>query len=213
MVDISTVCLSAIPHALIFPAACPSLRRPGFFALTGCATWHAARQHQSSSIVQFLYPDKDPARGSGRPSPPCKLPLRVGVELGPRAESKYGYYGSDFFAARGKKTALLQQITAEFKSLTLCRTSRLCPRPICVQAAVSENLDHTARHAGHGHEAHDRRKRGACRAARRSIAVGSPGPLAERGCASAPRGTGFCARSWARRIALAAPAARSFCGN
>ncbi len=110
------------------------------FFLTGCATWRDARQHQSSSVVQFLYPDKDPP--VIQPSvPTLRLPLRVGIAFVPPAESKYGYYGSDFSLPEAKKTELLRQITAEFKSLPFVQDIQVVPTTYLRPGGSFENLD------------------------------------------------------------------------
>jgi rhombotail lipoprotein len=110
------------------------------FALTGCATWRDARQHQSSSVVQFLYPDKDQA--VIQPSiPTLRLPLRVGVAFVPPAESKYGYYGSDFSLPEAKKTELLRQIATEFKSLPFVQDIQVVPTTYLRPGGSFENLD------------------------------------------------------------------------
>lgn len=111
-----------------------------FFTLAGCATWHEARQHQSSNVVQFLYPDKD--QPVIQPSiSTLRLPLRVGVAFVPPAESKYGYYGSDFSLPEAKKTELLRQITAEFKSLPFVQDIQVVPTTYLRPGGSFENLD------------------------------------------------------------------------
>jgi rhombotail lipoprotein len=110
------------------------------FALTSCATWREARQHQSSNVVQFLYPDRD--QPVIQPSiPTLRLPLRVGVAFVPPAESKYGYYGSDFSLPEAKKTGLLQQITAEFKSLPFVQDIQVVPTTYLRPGGSFDNLD------------------------------------------------------------------------
>jgi rhombotail lipoprotein len=110
------------------------------FALTGCATWRDARQHQSSSVVQFLYPDKD--QPVVQPSiPTLRLPLRVGVAFVPPAESKYGYYGSDFSLPEAKKNELVRQITTEFKSLPFVQDIQVVPTTYLRPGGSFENLD------------------------------------------------------------------------
>ncbi|HYF56890.1 MAG TPA: rhombotarget lipoprotein [Salinarimonas sp.] len=107
-------------------------------ALPGCAMWSGgSRQHQSSSVVQFLYPDKD--QPFIVPSiPTLRLPLRVGVAFVPPGQ--HGYQSSSSFP-EARKSELLRQIAGEFKALPFVQSIEVIPTTYLRPGGGFENLD------------------------------------------------------------------------
>jgi rhombotail lipoprotein len=109
--------------------------------LGGCFGWHNdSRQHQSSSVVQFLYPDQ--SQPFIQPSiPTLRLPLRVGIAFVPPATSKHGYYGSDQSFPESKKAELLRQVSNEFRALPFVEGIEIVPTTYLRPGGGFENLD------------------------------------------------------------------------
>ncbi len=119
--------LSALSLALLLSSGC--------FSQMG-----NSRQHQSSSVVQFLYPDQ--AQPFVQPSiPTLRLPLRVGIAFVPPAASKYGYFGSDMSFPESKKTELLREVSKEFRSLPFVEGIEIVPTTYLRPGGGFENLE------------------------------------------------------------------------
>jgi rhombotail lipoprotein len=100
----------------------------------------AGRQHQSSSVVQFLYPDQ--SQPFVQPSiPTLRLPLRVGIAFVPPAASQYGYFGSDMSFPEAKKAELLRRVSDEFRSLPFVEGIEIVPVTYLRPGGSFENLE------------------------------------------------------------------------
>lgn len=105
-------------------------------ALTGCGLIGTQRHHQSSSVVQFLYPDKEqpfilPA------TPTLRLPLRVGVAFVPAARHAPG----EAAFSQLQQTELMQQIAARFRALPFVQSIDIVPATYLRPGGGFANLD------------------------------------------------------------------------
>lgn len=109
--------------------------------LGGCYGFHnESKQHQSSSVVQFLYPDQ--TQPFVQPSiPTLRLPLRVGIAFVPPPNSKYGYFNCDVVFPESKKTELLRQVSKEFRELPFVESIEIVPTTYLRPGGGFENLD------------------------------------------------------------------------
>lgn len=118
---------------LIFAAGCA-------LALTGCASLWRSSRHQSSSVVQFLYPGKDqPFVQPGIPT--LRLPLRVGVAFVPPARAQGEYQAFDDTFAEAQKAGLMREVAAQFKALPFVQSIELVPTAYLRPGGSFENLD------------------------------------------------------------------------
>lgn len=109
-------------------------------ALTGCLSSRQMRTQQASSVVQFLYPDKN--QPFVEPAiPTLRLPLRVGVAfVPPSGEHRNGYsYNAGFSEAQ--KTDLMRRIAASFKALPFVQSIEILPASYLRPNGGFENLD------------------------------------------------------------------------
>lgn len=103
-----------------------------FLVLSGCAGH--VRQHRSSSVVSYLYPDKDkPVETPAIPR--LSLPLRVGVAFVPE-----GYTRNDGFTEKDK-TALLSQIAGHFQQQNFVSDIEIVPSAYLREGGGFNNLD------------------------------------------------------------------------
>lgn len=101
---------------------------------------NSGRQHQTSSVVQFLYPDQ--TQPFVQPSiPTLRLPLRVGIAFVPPATTKYGYFGSDMSFPESRKADLLRQVAKEFRSLPFVEGIEIVPTTYLRPGGGFENLE------------------------------------------------------------------------
>jgi rhombotail lipoprotein len=102
----------------------------------GCVSvWGGRRIHEANSVVQFLYPDKSQPFVEPR-IPTLRLPLKVGVAFVPPAT---GHGRSNFSEAQ--KTALLQQVAAQFKELPFVQSIEIVPTTYLRPGGGFDNLD------------------------------------------------------------------------
>ena len=109
------------------------------FACTGCTTWWANRKHhEATSVVQFLYPDKNLPFVQPQ-IPTLRLPLRVGVAFVPSG-TRNGY-----LPAAGldevQKTELLRKVAGQFKALPFVQSIEIVPATYLRPNGGFENLD------------------------------------------------------------------------
>lgn len=108
------------------------------FVLSGCTSIWRTHNHQSSSVVQFLYPGKD--QPFIQPSiPTLRLPLRVGVAFVPSAQAQDSYGDNSFSEAQ--KTNLMRDVAAQFKALPFVQSIELVPTTYLRPGGSFENLD------------------------------------------------------------------------
>ena len=77
----------------------------------GC-THHGQVKHQSSSVVNYLYPNKDKVVEKVT-IPRLRLPLRVGIAFVPISKNRW--YGSRGGLSENEKAILLDVISKDFK--------------------------------------------------------------------------------------------------
>jgi rhombotail lipoprotein len=112
--------------------------------LTGCAGfWGEHRQHEASSVVQFLYPTKEQPFIEPQ-IPTLRLPLRVGVAFIPAGVpgTNGGYYpaaAAQF--TEQQKVDLLEKVAAQFKTLPFVQSIEIVPTTYLRPGGSFENLD------------------------------------------------------------------------
>jgi rhombotail lipoprotein len=108
-------------------------------AFTGCTTWWADRRHhEATSVVQFLYPDKE--QPFVQPQiPTLRLPLRVGVAFVPTA-TRGGYLPAPSLDET-QKSELMRRVAAQFKALPFVRSIELVPATYLRPGGGFQNLD------------------------------------------------------------------------
>ena len=109
-------------------------------SLTGCVgMWGRVRHHESSSVVQFLYPNKDLPFIQPQ-IPTLRLPLRVGIAFLPGSSSG-GRYAVQANFTEQHKTELLRQVSAQFKALPFVQSIEIIPVTYLRPGGGFENLD------------------------------------------------------------------------
>ena len=106
---------------------------------TGCTTWWADRKHhEATSVVQFLYPDKNLPFVQPQ-IPTLRLPLRVGVAFVPTG-SRGGYMPASGLN-EVQKTELMRKVAAQFKALPFVQSIEIVPATYLRPGGGFENLD------------------------------------------------------------------------
>ncbi|MBP7483328.1 MAG: rhombotarget lipoprotein [Lacunisphaera sp.] len=109
------------------------------FLLTGCVgPWGNRRHHEATSVVQFLYPNKDLPFIQPQ-IPTLRLPLRVGVAFVPSGHR--GGYMPNSGINEAKKTELMRQVAAQFKNQPFVQSIELIPATYLRPGGGFENLD------------------------------------------------------------------------
>lgn len=110
------------------------------FTLTGCVGfWGGHRHHESSSIVQFLYPDR--TQPFIQPQiPTLRLPLRVGIAFIPSGAPDNLYSVQANFTEQ-RKTELMRKVSAQFKALPFVQSIEIIPTTYLRPGGGFENLD------------------------------------------------------------------------
>ena len=112
-------------------------------SLTGCAGfWGDHDRHEASSVVQFLYPDKNLPFIQPQ-IPTLRLPLRIGVAFIPTgtAGSNGSYYHSDSGFTEQQKTELMRQVGAQFKTQAFVQSIEIIPTTYLRPGGGFDNLD------------------------------------------------------------------------
>jgi len=113
-------------------------------SLSGCAGFWGNNhdRHESSSVVQFLYPDKNLPFIQPQ-IPTLRLPLRVGVAFIPTgtagSNSSYYHVGSGF--TEQQKTDLMRQVGAQFKAQPFVQSIEIIPTTYLRPGGGFDNLD------------------------------------------------------------------------
>ncbi|MDB6113097.1 MAG: hypothetical protein JWQ62_42 [Lacunisphaera sp.] len=114
-----------------------------FLALTGCVgVWGNRRHHEASSVVQFLYPDRN--QPFIQPQiPTLRLPLRVGVAFIPAGfdNGRGGSYRIQANFTEQRKTELLRKVAGQFKTLPFVQSIEIVPTTYMRPGGGFENLD------------------------------------------------------------------------
>ncbi|MDI1248590.1 MAG: rhombotarget lipoprotein [Lacunisphaera sp.] len=111
-------------------------------AFTGCMSLHNRRHHEASSVVQFLYPDKD--QPFIQPQiPTLRLPLRVGVAFIPAGlgDGRGGFRQIQANFTEQQKTELLRKVAGQFKALPFVQSIEIVPTTYLRPGGGFENLD------------------------------------------------------------------------
>ncbi len=109
-------------------------------ALCGCTSLWQRHRHQSSSVVQFLFPGKDQPFVQPR-IPTLRLPLRVGVAFVPSTGAQGNYRGLNDTFSEAQKTGLMRDVAAQFKALPFVQSIELVPTTYLRPGGSFENLD------------------------------------------------------------------------
>ena len=128
------------PRPVVRRFLLPALAGLLAFSLSGCVgMWGQRRHHESSSVVQFLYPDK--AMPFVQPEiPTLRLPLRVGIAFLP-GSSAGGMYAVQANFTEQHKTELLRKVSAQFKALPFVQSIEIIPATYLRPGGGFENLD------------------------------------------------------------------------
>jgi rhombotail lipoprotein len=114
--------------------------------LAGCVGhWGQRRHHEASSVVQFLYPDRELPYIEPR-IPTLRLPLRVGVAFVPSglpggARGTHGYGPVSATFSEQQKTDLMRKVAAQFKALPFVQSIELVPSTYLRPGGGFANLD------------------------------------------------------------------------
>ncbi|MBI2511874.1 MAG: rhombotarget lipoprotein [Opitutae bacterium] len=111
--------------------------------LTGCVgLWHERSHHEASSVVQFLYPNKDTPFVQPQ-IPTLRLPLRVGVAFVPTGfgDGRGGFRHVQANFTEQQKTELLRKVAGQFKSLPFVQSIEIVPTTYLRPGGGFENLD------------------------------------------------------------------------
>lgn len=111
-------------------------------ALTGCMSIYNRRHHEASSVVQFLYPDKN--QPFIQPQiPTLRLPLRVGVAFIPAGlpDGRGAYHRVQANFTETQKTELMRKVAAQFKTLPFVQSIEIIPTTYLRPGGGFENLD------------------------------------------------------------------------
>jgi len=101
--------------------------------------WGGRAHHESSSVVQFLYPDRnDPFIQPQIPT--LRLPLRVGIAFIPSGQPG-GLYGIEANFTEQQKMELMRKVAAQFKALPFVQSIELVPGTYLRPGGGFENLD------------------------------------------------------------------------
>lgn len=111
--------------------------------LVGCVGFRGTRRHhEASSVVQFLYPDKD--LPFIQPEiPTLRLPLRVGVAFIPAGlpDGRGAYFRVTANFTEQQKAELLRKVAAQFKTLPFVQSIEIIPTTYLRPGGGFANLD------------------------------------------------------------------------
>lgn len=113
----------------------PALALAVALSLTGCVGFWGQRyqHHEATSVVQFLYPDKD--LPFVQPEiPTLHLPLRAGVAFIPSAHQDTNF-------TEQQKIELLRKVAAQFKAQPFVQSIEVIPSTYLRPGGSFENLD------------------------------------------------------------------------
>jgi len=111
--------------------------------LSGCVGfWGQRSHHEASSIVQFLYPNKETPFVQPQ-IPTLHLPLRVGVAFVPTGlgDGRGGFYRAQGNFSEAQKTDLLRKVAGQFKTLPFVQSIEIIPTTYLRPGGGFDNLD------------------------------------------------------------------------
>ncbi len=121
----------------------PALAAALTLGLTGCVgMWGHRQHHESSSVVQFLYPNT--ALPFVQPQiPTLRLPLRVGVAFIPSGlpVTRGGFRAMPAHFSEQQKTDLMRKVADQFRTLPFVQSIELVPSTYLRPGGGFENLD------------------------------------------------------------------------
>jgi rhombotail lipoprotein len=108
-------------------------------AFTGCTSLHNMGRHESSSVVQFLYPDKQIVVTPSTPT--LRLPLRVGVAFVPPSHHGSSSRYREPALSEAAKARLIRKVTDEFGKLPYVQGIEIIPTTYLREGGGFDNLD------------------------------------------------------------------------
>ena len=102
---------------------------------SGCASIYGTKNRYRSSVVDYLYPEKDVAEQSTVPN--LSLPIRVGVAFVPDSPDTAG----SSRISEKEKMDLMRSISSEFKSLEFVKHIEMIPTAYLTPHGGFANLD------------------------------------------------------------------------
>ncbi|HLP24227.1 MAG TPA: rhombotarget lipoprotein [Acidobacteriota bacterium] len=111
--------------------------------LSGCVgIWGNRSHHEASSIVHFLYPNKDTPFVQPQ-IPTLRLPLRVGVAFVPSGlgDGRGGFRHVQANFTETQKTELLRKVAGQFRTLPFVQSIEIIPTTYLRPGGGFENLD------------------------------------------------------------------------
>jgi rhombotail lipoprotein len=133
-----TSCTRDLPRILALSALVLLL----LLALTGCFSLYDRHHHEASSVVQFLYPDRN--QPFIQPQiPTLRLPLRVGVAFIPSGlgDGRGGFRRVQANFTEQQKTELLRKVAGQFRALPFVQSIEIIPTTYLRPGGGFENLD------------------------------------------------------------------------
>lgn len=111
------------------------------FSVSGCMLYNSSQRHQSTSVVQFLYPGKDSPYIMPT-TPTLRLPLRVGLAFVPSAQERGNYaYVRPGELSEMRKSDLLREVSAQFRALPFVQSIEVVPSTYLRPNGGFQNLD------------------------------------------------------------------------
>jgi rhombotail lipoprotein len=107
--------------------------------LPGCASMYNSTRHESSSVVQFLYPEQQPHVTPATPT--LRLPLRVGIAFVPPAQNTSSGYNRAPALSEAAKAGLIRKVAAGFKKLPYVQGIEIIPTTYLRAGGGFDNLD------------------------------------------------------------------------
>jgi rhombotail lipoprotein len=128
--------------ALVFSLACASA-----LLLTGCIFGASRQSRHNASVVQFLFPNSNPAPVKTA-IPTLNLPLRIGLGFVPASHDPKDYYRPDTTISALEKEKLLEEIGKDFRAYKFVKDIEIIPPGYLRPAGGFENLDQVAQMFG-----------------------------------------------------------------
>jgi rhombotail lipoprotein len=103
--------------------------------------WGKRQHHESSSVVQFLYPDTDLPFIQPQ-IPTLRLPLRVGIAFVPAGRSSgrsFSHIHANF--SEQQKTELMRKVASQFRTLPFVQSIEIIPATYLQPGGGFTNLD------------------------------------------------------------------------
>ena len=113
--------------------------------LTGCETMRSRSDHYTSSLMNYLYPDRESHRDQPGTAT-LTLPLRVGVAFVPDDNSRANRrYASTHALSEEHKVRLLQEVSSKFRKYPFVKDIEVIPTAYLTPRGGFANLDQLQR--------------------------------------------------------------------